>query len=193
MHVGHSQRRRRICLRVSKRQTQRPMDDAPTALRPRLRLTVSKRHRYTCKPLLAVYLRPFSQWSFDNVSLGLMKLEARSLKLEVSHRSSVAVSMSVIVYKYHLSPEDPWIKSLFFLDQDCPRPTMSQYGKINVRREEDFVAQTRARLETIKTHLESAPQSWKLKGKTCVITGAGSLKGIGSVRPPTPCTSLIRL
>ena len=63
------------------------------------------------------------------------------------------------------------------------RFTMSQYGKTTIQRGgEDFAAQTRARLETIKTHLETAPRSGKLRGKTCVITGAGSLKGIGSVR-----------
>jgi len=57
---------------------------------------------------------------------------------------------------------------------------MSQYGKTNTQRGgEEFAAQTRARLETIRTHLETAPRSGKLKGKTCVITGAGSLKGIG--------------
>ncbi|KAF9647310.1 NAD(P)-binding protein [Thelephora ganbajun] len=57
---------------------------------------------------------------------------------------------------------------------------MSQYGKrINQRGGEEFAAQTRARLETISTHLETAPRSGKLKGKVCVVTGAGSLKGIG--------------
>jgi len=57
---------------------------------------------------------------------------------------------------------------------------MSQYRKTNNQRGgEEFAAQTRARLEAIKTHLETAPRSGKLEGKTCVITGAGSLKGIG--------------
>lgn len=61
---------------------------------------------------------------------------------------------------------------------------MSQYRKTtNHVGGEQFVAQTRARLETIRTHLEVAPRTGKLKGKTCVITGAGSLKGIGSVGP----------
>jgi hypothetical protein len=75
-----------------------------------------------------------------------------------------------------------------------PRLSMSQYGKtIAQRGGEEFAAQTRARLETIKTHLETVPRSGKLKGKTCVITGAGSLKGIGSAQLPISCTSLIRL
>jgi len=57
---------------------------------------------------------------------------------------------------------------------------MSQYGKPSSNLgSEHFAAQTRARLETIRTHLETAPRTGKLNGKTCVITGAGSLKGIG--------------
>lgn len=74
------------------------------------------------------------------------------------------------------------------------RPAMPQYGKTTTQQGGDeFFAQTRARLETIRAHLETAPRSGKLKGKTCVITGAGSLKGIGSVRPSISCTFLIRL
>ena len=68
--------------------------------------------------------------------------------------------------------------------------TMSQHWKTNnYVGGEQFVAQTRARLETIRTHLGVAPRTGKLRGKTCVVTGAGSLKGIGSARsitrPPT--------
>jgi hypothetical protein len=61
--------------------------------------------------------------------------------------------------------------------------TMSQYRKTsNYVGGEQSAAHTRARLDTIRTHLEVAPRTGKLKGKTCVITGTGSLKGIGSVR-----------
>lgn len=71
---------------------------------------------------------------------------------------------------------------------------MSQYGKTKtLQGGEEFVAQTRARLETIKTHLETAPRSGKLKGKICVITGAGSLKGIGSVRSPASASHVPHL
>lgn len=57
---------------------------------------------------------------------------------------------------------------------------MSQHKKINnTLGDEQFAAQTRARLETIRSHLETVPRTGKLKGKTCIITGAGSLKGIG--------------
>ena len=81
-----------------------------------------------------------------------------------------------------------------FLFGHIYRSIMSRYGKTNTqRRDEEFVAQTRARLETIRSHLETAPRSGKLKGKTCVITGAGSLKGIGSVPPSIYRTSLTRL
>jgi len=36
-----------------------------------------------------------------------------------------------------------------------------------------------ARIEKIKSHLDHAPRGSKLKGKVCIITGVGSLKGIG--------------
>lgn len=72
--------------------------------------------------------------------------------------------------------------------------TMSQYGKTKaLPGGDEFVAQTRARLETIKTHLETAPRSGKLNGKICVITGAGSLKGIGSVRSPVSASHIPHL
>ena len=77
-----------------------------------------------------------------------------------------------------------------------PRPrsasAMPQHGKTtNHAGGEQFASQARARLETIKTHFETAPRTGKLKGKTCIITGAGSLKGIGLARPSVPCVSLI--
>ncbi|KAI0364451.1 NAD-P-binding protein [Pilatotrama ljubarskyi] len=44
---------------------------------------------------------------------------------------------------------------------------------------DDFRKRTLARLDSIKSHLQTAPRGSRLKGKVCVITGAGSLKGIG--------------
>ncbi|KAK7692944.1 hypothetical protein QCA50_004585 [Cerrena zonata] len=44
---------------------------------------------------------------------------------------------------------------------------------------EDFYKKTLARLDKIQSHLETAPRSSRLKGKVCIITGAGSLRGIG--------------
>jgi hypothetical protein len=38
---------------------------------------------------------------------------------------------------------------------------------------------TAVRLARIKSHLETAPRSGKLKGKVAIVTGVGSLKGIG--------------
>ena len=44
---------------------------------------------------------------------------------------------------------------------------------------ETFFKRTVARLETIQNHLKTTPRSGRLQGKVCVITGVGSLKGIG--------------
>ncbi len=44
---------------------------------------------------------------------------------------------------------------------------------------EAFFKRTVARLETIQNHLKTAPRSGRLQGKVCIITGVGSLKGIG--------------
>ncbi|KAI5123637.1 hypothetical protein M0805_001670 [Coniferiporia weirii] len=38
---------------------------------------------------------------------------------------------------------------------------------------------TLARIDRIKSHLKSAPRSCRLQDKVCIITGVGSLKGIG--------------
>ncbi|KZV69934.1 sex determination protein tasselseed-2 [Peniophora sp. CONT] len=38
---------------------------------------------------------------------------------------------------------------------------------------------TVARLASIQSHLDVAPRSGKLKGKVCIVTGVGSMKGIG--------------
>jgi hypothetical protein len=35
------------------------------------------------------------------------------------------------------------------------------------------------RLAKIKSHLETAPRTGKLKGKVAIVTGVGSLNGIG--------------
>ncbi|KAI0779637.1 NAD-P-binding protein [Fomes fomentarius] len=38
---------------------------------------------------------------------------------------------------------------------------------------------SRARLESIRSHLQNSPRGSRLKDKVCIITGVGSLKGIG--------------
>lgn len=44
--------------------------------------------------------------------------------------------------------------------------------------EENF-KKTLARLAKIQSHLSDTPRTSRLKGRVCIITGAGSLKGIG--------------
>ncbi|KAI0790627.1 hypothetical protein C8Q75DRAFT_759779 [Abortiporus biennis] len=44
---------------------------------------------------------------------------------------------------------------------------------------EEFYKKTLDRIQKIKGHIENDPRGTKLKGKVCVITGVGSLKGIG--------------
>ncbi|KIP02966.1 hypothetical protein PHLGIDRAFT_111463 [Phlebiopsis gigantea 11061_1 CR5-6] len=44
---------------------------------------------------------------------------------------------------------------------------------------EEFYKRTVARLQRIQGHLAEAPRSGRLRGKVCVITGVGSVKGIG--------------
>jgi hypothetical protein len=42
---------------------------------------------------------------------------------------------------------------------------------------------TVARLTKIQSHLATAPRGGKLKDKVCIVTGVGSLKGIGCAAP----------
>ncbi|KDQ57763.1 hypothetical protein JAAARDRAFT_194042 [Jaapia argillacea MUCL 33604] len=44
---------------------------------------------------------------------------------------------------------------------------------------DDHYKRTLARIEKIQSHLANSPRGSKLKGKVCVITGVGSMKGIG--------------
>jgi len=45
----------------------------------------------------------------------------------------------------------------------------------------EFYQKTVARLERIQKHLDEKPRSGRVKDKVCIITGVGSLKGIGWV------------
>lgn len=51
--------------------------------------------------------------------------------------------------------------------------------KTNNVSDEDFFKRTLTRLNKIRSHLVSAPRNSKLKGKVCIVTGVGSLLGIG--------------
>ncbi|GJE95067.1 SDR family oxidoreductase [Phanerochaete sordida] len=44
---------------------------------------------------------------------------------------------------------------------------------------DEFYRRTVARLQKIQTHLETAPRAGRLRDKVCIVTGVGSLKGIG--------------
>lgn len=60
------------------------------------------------------------------------------------------------------------------------------YKYVNLRSKssgnsDEFYKRTLARLQKIQTHLETAPRAGRLKDKVCIVTGAGSLKGIGCV------------
>ena len=44
---------------------------------------------------------------------------------------------------------------------------------------EEHFATTTARIKQIQFQLESSIRSFKLKDKVCIITGVGSMKGIG--------------
>jgi hypothetical protein len=50
---------------------------------------------------------------------------------------------------------------------------------------------TLARIQKIQAHLDNAPRGSKLKGKVCIITGVGSLKGIGYVHTPSYCCNSV--
>lgn len=44
---------------------------------------------------------------------------------------------------------------------------------------EEAYKHTLARIQKIQSHLDNVPRGSKLKDKVCIITGVGSLKGIG--------------
>ncbi|KAJ3764004.1 hypothetical protein EV361DRAFT_969569 [Lentinula raphanica] len=44
---------------------------------------------------------------------------------------------------------------------------------------DDFLKSSLARIQRIQSHLDTSPRGTRMKGKVCIITGAGSLKGIG--------------
>ena len=54
------------------------------------------------------------------------------------------------------------------------QPTLRQEAS-----SEELYQRTVKRIEKIQSHLKETPRGTRLKGKVCVITGVGSLKGIG--------------
>lgn len=59
----------------------------------------------------------------------------------------------------------------------------SAYSKVAAKKvdADDHLKRTRARIQQIQSHLSKTPRGSRLKGKVCVITGVGSMKGIGYV------------
>jgi hypothetical protein len=63
---------------------------------------------------------------------------------------------------------------------------MSQAKSLNRTQLEAAYSKTSNRLQKIQAHLQSAPRTGRLRDKVCIITGVGSLKGIGYA-PTTSC------
>jgi hypothetical protein len=62
----------------------------------------------------------------------------------------------------------------------APMPSPSVYEMLKkTKSPEEHFATTTARIKQIQVQLESSVRSFKLKDKVCVITGVGSMKGIG--------------
>ena len=59
----------------------------------------------------------------------------------------------------------------------------SAYSNVTVKKvdPDDHLRRTRARIQQIQSHLSKAHRGSRLKGKVCIITGVGSMKGIGYV------------
>ncbi|KAJ6499187.1 hypothetical protein C8R45DRAFT_822179 [Mycena sanguinolenta] len=55
------------------------------------------------------------------------------------------------------------------------------YNKTRVPQQssQEFYENTKARIQKIQSHLANSPRGIRLKDKVCIITGVGSLKGIG--------------
>jgi len=58
---------------------------------------------------------------------------------------------------------------------------MGTYDKVAIKSasNEEHYERTRARIAKIQSHLTQAPRAARLKDKVCIITGVGSMKGIG--------------
>jgi hypothetical protein len=58
-------------------------------------------------------------------------------------------------------------------------PSSNAYGKLKTASSEEHHETTTARIKQIQNQLEGSVRSFKLKDKVCIITGVGSMKGIG--------------
>lgn len=55
------------------------------------------------------------------------------------------------------------------------------YDQVRQGDKKDFTKIANARLDSIRSQFTQSPRAGKLKNKVCIITGVGSLKGIGYV------------
>ncbi|KAK1232328.1 hypothetical protein PQX77_004533 [Marasmius sp. AFHP31] len=63
---------------------------------------------------------------------------------------------------------------------DTTKKSNSLYDNARVKPDTaDNLKTSLTRIQNIKNHLDSAPRAHRLKGKVCIVTGVGSLKGIG--------------
>lgn len=64
-------------------------------------------------------------------------------------------------------------------------PNLKAYNladaKTNAVDRQEAYKRTLARLQKIQSHLDTSPRGTRLKDRVCIITGVGSLKGIGYV------------
>lgn len=58
---------------------------------------------------------------------------------------------------------------------------MSAYKKPQTQDVQQHYENTKARIQKIQSHLAHSPRGIRLKDKVIIITGVGSLKGIGYV------------
>jgi hypothetical protein len=58
---------------------------------------------------------------------------------------------------------------------------MNDYKKVATVKmsPEEMYKRTITRIESIQGHLAKAPRTERMKDKVCIVTGVGSLKGIG--------------
>lgn len=61
------------------------------------------------------------------------------------------------------------------------KPSSYSITRPRLQSSDDFYKKTVDRIERIQSHLSKSPRGIRLKGKVCVITGVGSMKGIGYV------------
>ncbi|KAH7913914.1 hypothetical protein BJ138DRAFT_1133778 [Hygrophoropsis aurantiaca] len=59
------------------------------------------------------------------------------------------------------------------------KPSLNPKALANQPSSEEHYQRTLTRVNQIQSHLSNAPRSQRLQGKTCIITGVGSLHGIG--------------